>query len=80
MWLALIRLRHERFRLALPLPMIVVWLFLLAAATLCLVVPGRAWRRRAIAPGLVWDCMRHCAGTNIQITSRDGTEVVLHLV
>lgn len=80
MWLALIKLRHEHFRLALPVPMIVVWMLLFATAMLAWLVPLRAWRRRVIAPGLVWQCMRHCAGTQIQVTSRDGTEVVFHLI
>ena len=80
MWLALIKLRHQRFRMTLPAPMIVVWMFVLAAALLSWLVPGRTWRRRAMAPALVWNCMRHCAGTQVQVTSRDGTEVVVHLV
>jgi hypothetical protein len=80
MWFAMIRLRHDWFRLALPVPMIVVWLLLLCAAMLFLLLPGRGWRLRARGPGLVWDCMFHCSGTHIGVRSRDGTEVMLDLV
>ncbi len=80
MWLALIKLRHDRFHMALPVPMLVVWMLVLFAALLAWMVPWRAWRRRVIAPGLVWHCMRHCAGTQIQVISRDGTEVEVHLI